>query len=284
MELIETPDAMVAWAEGHRGRGDRVGLVPTMGYLHRGHLSLMEVLRPRVDRLVVSIFVNPLQFGPNEDLAVYPRDPEGDAEKCRSVGVDCIFQPRSMGEMYPEGFQTSVTVNELTRGLCGARRPGHFEGVCTVVARLFGLTRCHEACFGEKDYQQLTVIRRMVEDLALPVTIVPGALVRDADGLALSSRNAYLSAEERGRGLSLHRALFAMAGSAAAGEAEVPALLDLGRALLEVDRLDYLEVVDARSLQPVEVVDRPARALVAAFLGRTRLIDNVAVGPELVWT
>jgi pantoate--beta-alanine ligase len=281
MELIETPEAMVEWAEWHRHLGDRVGLVPTMGYLHRGHLSLMEVLRPRVDRLVVSIYVNPLQFGVNEDLAVYPRDPEGDAAKCRSVGVDCIFQPR---QMYPEGFQTTVLVNDLTGGLCGARRPGHFEGVCTVVARLFGLTRCDEACFGEKDYQQLMVIRRMVEDLALPVTIVPGALVRDDDGLALSSRNAYLSAEERQRGLSLHRALFAMADAAAAGVVSVPALLDEGRKRLEVDRLDYLEVVDALTLQPLEVVDRPARALVAAFLGKTRLIDNLAVGPELQWT
>ncbi|MBW1877267.1 MAG: pantoate--beta-alanine ligase [Deltaproteobacteria bacterium] len=279
MELVETPDAMVAWAERHRH--DRVGLVPTMGYLHRGHVSLMELLRPRVDRLVVSIFVNPLQFGANEDLAVYPRDPERDAEKCRLVGVDCIFQPQ---EMYPEAFQTTVSVGDLTRGLCGARRPGHFEGVCTVVTRLFGLTRCDEACFGEKDYQQLMVIRRMVEDLALPVTIVPGPLVRDADGLALSSRNAFLSVEERRRGLSLHRALLAMADAAAAGEVEVPALLDRARGRLDVDRPDYLEVVDAQTMQPLEVVDRPARALVAAFLGRTRLIDNLAVGPELSWT
>jgi len=281
MDVLATPDAMTAWADARHASVRRIGLVPTMGFLHRGHVSLMRILRPRVDELVVSIYVNPLQFGPTEDLDRYPRDPEGDAAKCEEAGVDALFTPT---RMYPPGFQTSVAVHELTRGLCGASRPGHFEGVATVVARLFGLTRCDEACFGEKDYQQLAVIRRMVRDLAMPVTVVPGPLVRDEDGLALSSRNRYLSTTERSRGLSLHRALFAMAEAAKAGETSAAALLDLGRAALEVDRLDYLELVDAESLQPLDTVDRPARALVAAFLGKTRLIDNVAMGPEGGWT
>lgn len=227
MHVVGSPEAMVAWADAARAEGHRIGLVPTMGFLHRGHVSLMERLRPRVDRLVVSIFVNPLQFGPNEDLDRYPRDPEGDGARCEAAGVDCLFVP---DDMYPDGFQTEVSVHQLTTGLCGASRPGHFEGVCTVVARLFGLTRCHEACFGEKDYQQLMVIRRMVEDLAMPVKIVPGALVRDDDGLALSSRNKYLSPTERSRALSLHRALQSMADGAAQGETSAAALLDRARA------------------------------------------------------
>ncbi len=274
---LDTPEAMVAWADAARRSGKRIGLVPTMGFLHAGHVALMEQVRPSVDALVVSIYVNPLQFGPGEDLDRYPRDPEGDAAKCAAAGVDAIFSPRTL---YPEGFQTSVSVHELSEGLCGATRPGHFDGVCTVVARLFGLTRCDVACFGEKDYQQLAVIRRMVRDLALPVTIVAGALIRDVDGLALSSRNKYLSADERKRALSLHRALFAMADAARAGERHPDALLALGQGRLDVDRLDYLALVDAETLRPVGTLDRPARALVAAFVGSTRLIDNVAVGPE----
>jgi pantoate--beta-alanine ligase len=251
-----------------------------MGYLHDGHRSLMRRLRGQVDHLVVSIYVNPLQFGPNEDLDTYPRDIEGDLDKCRAEGVDCVFMPP---DLYPDGFCTTVSVAGLTDGLCGASRPAHFDGVTTVVTRLFGVVACDVACFGEKDFQQLMVIRRMVRDLALPVRIVPGPLMRDDDGLALSSRNRYLSADQRQRGLSLHRALFAMRR---ASSTDATALLALGRDRLELgpdDRLDYLELVDAESLQPVERVDRPARALVAAFVGNTRLIDNVAIGPELSW-
>ena len=274
MQQIADPAELLAWADQRRASGRRIGFVPTMGFLHRGHTSLVELLRPRVDDLVVSIYVNPLQFGPTEDLDHYPRDEDGDLATCRSVGVDCVFTPASL---YPEGFATRVTVSGLTEGLCGERRPGHFEGVTTVCARLFGLTRCHEACFGEKDYQQLQVIRQMVRDLALPVDIVPGPLVRDDDGLALSSRNAYLSADERARGLSLHRALFAMQAACAEGLVDAAELLALGRARIEADRLDYLELVDATTLQPVERVDGPARALAAGFFGKTRLIDNVAI-------
>lgn len=280
METITSPEAMSAWADERRGEGRRIGLVPTMGFLHDGHLSLMDLMRSRVDDLVVSIYVNPLQFGPTEDLDRYPRDPEGDLAKCASSGVDALFVP---AVMYPHGFQTSVAVHEVTRGLDGAARPGHFEGVATVVARLFGITRCDEACFGEKDWQQLTVIRRMVQDLAMPVEVVAGPLIRDHDGLALSSRNKYLSAEDRRRALTLSRALFGMARSELSGQPDVAALIAQGKAALDVDRLDYLAIVDADTLEPLDVVDRPARGLVAAFVGATRLIDNVPIGPEPTW-
>jgi len=276
MRLLNDAPAMTAWSIARKREGLTIGFVPTMGFLHSGHASLMALLRPRVDRLVVSIYVNPLQFGPGEDLDTYPRDPKGDRAICEAEGVDCVFMP---ADLYPNGFSSSVTVHGLTDGLCGASRPGHFDGVTTVVARLFGVTRCDVAAFGEKDYQQLAVIRQMTRDVALPVEIVPGALIRDADRLALSSRNKYLSAEQRVRGLSLHRALFAMAAAYDAGRLDAADLLAVGRSELTVDRLDYLELVDAVSLQPIERVERPARALVAAFFGSTRLIDNVHIGP-----
>lgn len=267
---------MSAWAASRPGR---IGFVPTMGFLHRGHASLMALLRPRCDRLVVSVYVNPLQFGPNEDLDRYPRDLEGDTRVCEGEGVDAVFAPP---DLYPDGFSTSVVVHSLTERLCGASRPGHFEGVATVCARLFGLTRADLAAFGEKDFQQLMVVRRMVRDLALPVRIVPGPLVRDPDGVALSSRNKFLTPELRSRATSLNRALCAVRDAASADAAQ---RLAVGRTLLDCDRLDYLELVDAETLDPIpQVGDRPARAVVAAFYGSTRLIDNVAVGPDLAWT
>jgi pantoate--beta-alanine ligase len=282
MDLRGTPDAMAAWTREARAEGHRIGFVPTMGFLHDGHASLMALLRPRCDRLVVSVYVNPLQFGPTEDLDRYPRDPEGDVALCAAQGVDVVFMP---DDLYPEGFSTSVSVHGLTDGLCGARRPGHFDGVATVCARLFGLTGADLAAFGDKDFQQLMVIRRMVRDLALPVQIVPGPLVRDSDGIALSSRNKYLDPDQRLRARSLHRALFAMRDAAAAGTTDVAALLAVGGNLVDCDRLDYLDLVDAETLKPASSIgDRPARALVAAFYGQTRLIDNVGVGPELSWT
>lgn len=274
---------MRRWADARVAAGQRIGLVPTMGALHHGHATLLDLLRPRCDALVVSIFVNPLQFGPTEDLARYPRTPDADTALCRAHGADAVFLPEAAG-FYPDGFSTSVSVHHLTDGLCGASRPGHFEGVATVCARLFGLTRASVATFGEKDFQQLMVLRRMVEDLAIPVSLVPAPLVRDADGLATSSRNRYLSDGERARATSLHRALFALRDAVAAGERDAGALVARARGHLDVDRLDYLELVDARSLRPLEAVgDAPARALVAAFVGRTRLIDNVAVGAPLSW-
>jgi len=260
-------EQVLAW----KRQGLTVGFVPTMGFLHPGHTSLMDLAVDRCDRVVVSIFVNPLQFDDPGDLERYPSAPEEDAAACKAHGVALLFMPESL---YPPGFATAIRVDGLTDGLCGATRPGHFDGVTTVVARLFGTVQPNLAVFGEKDYQQLCVIRRMVRDLNLPIEVVGGPLVRDEDGLALSSRNARLGADERTRALSLHRALFCMASS---GERDVAALLSQGRELLDVDRLDYLEVVDSDSLETLKRVDGEARALVAAYVGTTRLIDNVAL-------
>ncbi len=255
----------------HRHAGMRIGFVPTMGFLHEGHLSLMRIARKACDHLVVSIYVNPLQFGPGEDLDRYPSDPGGDAAKCAAEGVDTLFIPPNL---YDPDHSTHVRVSTLTDGLCGADRPGHFDGVTTVVARLFGLVQPTTAVFGEKDYQQLAVIRRMVRDLCMPIDIVGGRLIRDTDGLALSSRNKYLSDSARARALTLHRALFAMRDSAAPQAAD---RLALGRSILDTDGTDYLAIVDPDSLQPIERIEGPARALVAARIGNTRLIDNIGI-------
>ncbi len=272
MQTIHDPLQAQALLSEQRRQGRRVGFVPTMGFLHPGHASLMRLARPLCDLLVVSVYVNPLQFGPGEDLDRYPRDPEGDAALCEEAGVDLLFMPPTL---YAPGHASAVHVEGLTAGLCGASRPGHFDGVTTVVARLFGLLQPDLAVFGEKDYQQLAVVRRMAADLYPAVRVVGGPLIRDADGLALSSRNAYLSPQERQRALSLSAALRAMQAQAGQGERRVPALIEAGRALLEVDGLDYLEVVDPDSLAPLTRLDGPARALVAGRVGRTRLIDNL---------
>ena len=274
MQVITAPEDMTAWSLAERARGRRIGLVPTMGFLHAAHTSLVDLARNHCDRVVVSIYVNPLQFGPDEDLDRYPRDTEGDLATCERHGATTVFIPT---QLYPPGFATTVSVEGLTTGLCGAHRPGHFDGVTTVVARLFGIVLPHIAVFGEKDYQQLAVVTRMSADLALGVEVVPAPLVRDSDGLALSSRNRYLSPEERRRGLSLSRALRAMRDS---NIRDVPALKAIGEAELEVDKLDYLEVVSAENLEPLQQVDRPARALVAGFVGATRLIDGLNLEPR----
>jgi pantoate--beta-alanine ligase len=246
-----------------------------MGALHEGHLALVALAHERADVVIVSIFVNPTQFAPTEDLASYPRDLDRDLALCRAASVDAVFAPAA-SELYPEGAQTWVEVAEIAKPLCGASRPHFFRGVATVVAKLLAAARPHVAVFGEKDFQQLAVVRRMTADLALDVEIVPGPLIRAADGLALSSRNQYLSPDDRRRALSLHRALFAMRD---AGDRDAARLSEMGKSLLEVDRLDYLEIVDPVSLRPVADA-RDGRALVAAFVGRTRLIDNVALdGP-----
>jgi pantoate--beta-alanine ligase len=278
MQTWTDPLALQAEALRRRARGERVGFVPTMGFLHAGHTSLMDIARERCDWLVASIFVNPLQFAPGEDLAQYPRDPEGDARKCREHGVDALLQP---ADLYAAGHSTRVNVTGLTQGLCGADRPTHFEGVTTVVARLFGVVQPHVAVFGEKDFQQLATIRRMVRDLAMPIDVVGGPLVRDADGVALSSRNAYLTAGERVRARSISGALRAMAAATRSGETDVPRLLDIGRSLLDVDELDYLEIRAEDDLRPLSRIDdRPARAFAAARLGHPRLIDNLALPKE----
>jgi len=282
MEQLLTAEAMTAWSMEQKALGHTIGFVPTMGFLHEGHASLMRLLRPHVDRLVVSIYVNPLQFGPGEDLDTYPRDADGDRAICAREGVDAVFMP---ADLYPDGFATEVAVHGLTDRLEGAHRPGHFEGVATVCTRLFNVVRCDRAAFGEKDFQQLMMIRRMVTDLAMPLSIVPGPIVRDHDGVALSSRNAYLSDEQRARAATLSSTLRWLAAEVAGGRTEVAPLLAEGRARIQSDGIDYLEVMDAQTLQPItHVGDRPARALVTARYGRTRLLDNVAVGAPLSWT
>jgi len=274
--VIADPAAMSAWSEAARGRGERIALVPTMGALHRGHLSLLAEARRRAQKLVLSIFVNPMQFGPQEDLAKYPRDLPGDLAQAASVGCDLAFVPEA-ASMYGPGFQTAIDVREVSQGLCGARRPGHFVGVATVVCKFFNIVRPHVALFGEKDFQQLVVIRRMVTDLNLPVEVVGLPTVREPDGLALSSRNAYLSPSDRQRAAALFAGLSAAKALVDKGELHVSVLLAAAKSEIaaRVDRIDYLEVRAAEDLQPLDRIDRPAVMLVAAFVGGTRLIDNL---------
>jgi pantoate--beta-alanine ligase len=274
--VINVPAEMTAWAAAARARGDRVVFVPTMGALHDGHVTLLRAARALGTRVVLSIFVNPIQFGANEDLARYPRDLDGDLAKAASAGTDVAFVPDAR-DVYPAGFQTTVEVPELARGLCGPFRPGHFAGVATVVCKLFNMVRPDVAVFGEKDYQQLAIVRRMVIDLDMRIDIVGVPTVREPDGLAMSSRNAYLSPAERARALSLSRALFAARDAAARGARRPDALVEQARASLDADRVDYVELVDADTLQPVPDLARPAVLAVAAFIGRTRLIDNVRI-------
>jgi len=284
-ELIRDPAEWQRRCTASRDAGTRIALVPTMGYLHDGHLSLMREARHRADTAgrkglsLATIFVNPTQFGPSEDLARYPRDLQGDLAKCGDAGVDAVLAPEDPAAVYPAGFQTWVEVAEVSKGLCGDRRPGHFRGVATVVAKLFGLSRPHVALFGEKDWQQLQVLRRMAVDLDTGVEVVGMPIIREADGLAMSSRNAYLSRDERGRAVAISRALEAARGRAAKGERD-PARLASGiREAVEGAglRVDYVEVAHPETLRSVDVAAPGSRVLVAAFLGRTRLIDNVAL-------
>ena len=273
---------MAAWARATRSEGRTISFVPTMGFLHDGHLSLLREGRLRGDRLVASIYVNPLQFGAGEDLATYPRDPDGDAAKCRDVGCDVLFQP-SDATMYPPGFQTRLVAGALAQPLCGETRPGHFDGVVTVVLKLFNLVKPHVAVFGRKDFQQFAVLRRMVRDLDVDVEMLGMPIIRESDGLAMSSRNAYLTPEERSQALALSRSLEDARDAFARGERS-PAVLQAriregieGRSLATID---YCEVLDAEDLTPSpEAIDREAVAAVAVFFGRTRLIDNVVLSP-----
>ena len=276
VEVIRSPGEMQRRSSEWRRAGKRIAFVPTMGYLHAGHVSLLEAARSRGDVSVLSIFVNPTQFGPNEDLARYPRDLEGDLAKAAGAGTDVAYLPEPR-DVYPPGYQTTVEVPELARGLCGPFRPGHFAGVATVVCKLFNVVRPDVALFGEKDYQQLAIVRRMVIDLDMGIEIVGVPTVREADGLAMSSRNAYLSPAERARALSLSRALFAARDAVAGGLRNAADIVAGARAALDVDRIDYVDLVDAETLQPITELARPAVLAIAAFIGRTRLIDNVRV-------
>lgn len=280
-EVVRDPVAMRGRVEDFRRDGLTISVVPTMGFLHPGHLSLLRAARGMSDIVIMTIFVNPTQFGPGEDLERYPRDEAGDLAKARSCGVDLAFCPEP-GAMYPEGYQTVLEVRELAVPLCGASRPGHFAGVATVVAKLFNVTRPHVAVFGQKDFQQLAIIRRMVRDLDFGIEIIGMPIVREADGLAMSSRNAYLSAEERREALALRRGLDAAEAAFAGGEREAAALVAAARGPLEASplaRIDYVELRDADALTGIERVERPAVLAMAAFLGQTRLIDNTVLAP-----
>ncbi len=264
-----------------RKEGERVALVPTMGALHAGHLSLVTLARGKADRVVVSIFINPIQFGPREDFKTYPRQEASDLDKLAKAGADLVFVPDG-AEMYPEGFSTRVKVFDLTDDLCGAARPNHFEGVATVVTKLLLQAGPDLAVFGEKDYQQLLVVRRLVRDLNIPVEIVGAPIVREEDGLALSSRNVYLSPAERKTAPLLYRTISEVAANLAKGEGADAAAL-AGRFKLEAAgfRIDYVAVRDPETLKPLSGPVKPGtRVLAAAYLGKTRLIDNVAVSAK----
>lgn len=277
--MARTPAEVREWTAGLRGAGETIALVPTMGALHAGHLSLVEIGLREADRAAISIFVNPLQFGPGEDLDRYPRDLDRDLDLAADAGVHLAFAPTAAA-MYPEGEPWVAVVPE--RGadrLCGASRPGHFRGVLTVVAKLFGIFSPDVAVFGQKDYQQLTLIRRMVADLDMPIRIAAGPIVRDPDGMAMSSRNVYLSPEERTRARSIPRALEACRALHQAGETDAAAYR---RRMREIDGpglvIEYAEVVHPRTLEPLERVSKGAVCALAAHVGATRLIDNAVLG------
>ena len=276
MRVIEKIESMREWSDGERRSGHRIAFVPTMGFLHGGHISLVRDGKARADRTVVSIFVNPTQFGPGEDFAAYPRDFETDCELLEKEGVDALFYP-SVNEMYPCGAQTSVDVGKLSLPLCGAVRPGHFRGVATVVAKLFNIVQPHVAVFGEKDFQQLQVIRRLVQDLSMGIEIVGHPIVREPDGLAMSSRNAYLGPAERAAALCLSRALFKAERLFARGERSGAALLEAALDEIEGEplaRVEYAKLCDVETLDEVATIEVPAVLALAVRIGKARLIDN----------
>jgi pantoate--beta-alanine ligase len=278
MDLFTDPHLLRQHCQKWRSKGLGVALVPTMGFLHAGHASLLDHARTRADKLVLSIFVNPTQFGPNEDLDRYPRDLPRDLELARAHGVDLVFAPEPQAMYHPD-HATWVDVPELGQGLCGASRPGHFRGVCTVVAKLFGLVRPAVAVFGEKDWQQLAILRRMARDLELGVDIVGRPIFREADGLALSSRNVYLTPEERASAPAIHQGLLLVQNALRAGERDAARLGLMFRAHLAEKltgaSVDYADFVHPEALSPVVCVEAPTLFAVAVFLSRVRLIDNI---------
>lgn len=281
-ELVLLREAVASLREGGGGgKAKRIALVPTMGALHEGHLALIDEARAQADHVVASIFVNPAQFGPNEDLSTYPRREASDAKLLTERGCDLLWAP-GVEEVYPEGFATSISVRGVSEGLCGSARPGHFDGVATVVAKLFNQVRPDVAIFGEKDYQQLAVIRRMAIDLDFGIDIVGVPTQRDTDGLALSSRNAYLTEDERQAAHALPRALGQAAARIEKG-GDVDEALVKAKSMLAAagfDPIDYVELRDAATLEPVTNLEQSARLLAAARMGQTRLIDNIEVKPK----
>ncbi len=281
MQLIQTINALLSARADLSAEGGRIALVPTMGALHAGHMALVDEAKKRADRVIVSIFVNPKQFGPTEDLDAYPRPADADAALLTAAGVDLLWMP-PVSEVYPAGFATTISVAGLPDRLCGAARPGHFDGVTTIVAKLFLQTRPDIAIFGEKDWQQLAIIRRMTRDLDLGVSILGLPTQRDADGLALSSRNAYLSPENRARAVALPNALRKAAAAIEAGGSVQAALTRAQNDILGggFTSTDYVELVDAETLEPMTELTEAARILAAARIGNTRLIDNFPVMPD----
>ena len=281
MRVIKTVSEMSAEAERLRREGKRISFVPTMGNLHEGHLGLMRMAKPMADVLVISIFVNPLQFEPGSDFNAYPRTFQADLKKSETVGVDIVFAPLE-SDLYPEGFQTTVEVTEISKGLCGDYRPGHFKGVATVVLKLFNIVKPHAAVFGEKDYQQLCIIRRMVKDLDLNIQILGHPTVREADGLAMSSRNQYLSPDERKRATLLYKFLKEAKDLFDHGERRTQRLIATVQNSLARDpriSVEYVSIRDRDTLKPLETtLDRPAVMALAVHIGKTRLIDNIFLG------
>jgi pantoate--beta-alanine ligase len=276
MQVFDTVSGLRTFLAAYRAAGKRIGLVPTMGYLHAGHMSLVQAARRECDVVVLSIFVNPKQFGPQEDFTTYPRDMEGDLRQAREAGVDAVFTP-AVEEMYPPGFLTEVIVHELTAPLCGASRPGHFNGVTTVVAKLFNIVGPDRAYFGQKDYQQVTVLRQMATDLCMPLEVITCPTVREPDGLAMSSRNAYLSPAERQAALVLARALRLAEERLAQGERQGTRLTATLRDCIAKEplaRIDYVAVCDPQTLREVEQVASTVLVTLAVYIGQTRLIDN----------
>lgn len=278
MDVVTDPIRMQTLALEERGRKGKAALVPTMGYLHEGHLSLVRLAKERAERVVLSLFVNPAQFGPQEDLDRYPRSVERDLELCEREGVSVVFMPET-GSMYAENASVKIEENALSLGLCGESRPVHFSGVLTVVAKLFLLTQPDVAVFGEKDAQQLRLIRRMVRDLNFPIEIVPGPIVREPDGLAMSSRNSNLSTDERAQATVLRRSLLAVEAAVAEGECRVEPLRDTVMQVLAeapLGQLDYLAFVDDETMEPIKNLGhRPVLAAMAVQFPNARLIDNI---------
>ncbi len=277
IEVIRTINEMRRFSSGLRQAGKTIAFVPTMGFLHQGHLSLMERGKTLADRVVVSIFVNPTQFGPNEDLSAYPKDEARDLAMIRNAGVDAVFLPDAQ-QMYPDGFQTVVSLKALPKHLCGLSRPGHFDGVATVVAKLLGIVRPQAAVFGEKDFQQLAIVRQMVKDLEMGIHIVGAPIVREADGLAMSSRNMYLTAAQRQFARCLYQALTASRQLVKDGETDARAIIRTACASITTypeTTLDYIAICDPQTLEDVPVVNGPALMALAVKVGKARLIDNI---------
>lgn len=276
MKVVKTIGEVREQVREWRKNGDSIALVPTMGYLHRGHASLIKKAKSENARVIVSIFVNPIQFGVNEDLDKYPRDLNHDSTVCKKYGADLIFNPE-VEEIYGENFQSFVEVNQITTGLCGAKRPGHFKGVTTVVSKLFNIIKPDKAYFGEKDAQQLAVIKKMVYDLNFDIKIVGCPIIREEDGLALSSRNIYLNSEERKAALILNKALKECRENIYSGIYNAEKLKNIMKTLIESEKLakiDYIEIVDSKTLENVKNVEEQVLVAIAVYIGKTRLIDN----------